>query len=113
MDKIFGLTAKLGRSYFLAFRQTRQPFHATHDSPLPEALSPREHLPENAPTAKLTRIDTADRPFSVPLTHNQCTGVCRYVRGISVGISRRVASLWGAVGSQRPLTSLADQLQGA
>ena len=43
---------------------------------------------------------------------NKCTGVCRSVRGISVGISRRVADLWGFWwGSKKPLTSLADQSQ--
>jgi len=31
-------------------------------------------------------------------THNKCTGVCRFVRGISVGISRRVADCGVSVG---------------
>ena len=33
-----------------------------------EALSPREHLPGKGPNSQLTRIDAADRLFSVPLT---------------------------------------------
>jgi len=34
-------------------------------------------------------------------THNKCTGVCRFVRGISVGISPRVADLWGFCRARR------------
>jgi hypothetical protein len=34
-------------------------------------------------------------------THNKCTGVCRFVRGIPVGIGRRVAELWGFCGARR------------
>jgi len=34
-------------------------------------------------------------------THNKCTGVCRFVRGIPVGISHRVADLWGFCGARR------------
>ena len=33
-------------------------------------------------------------------THNKCTGVCRFVRGIPVGIGRRVGGLWSSVGSR-------------
>ena len=54
---------------------------------------------EKASTAQLTRINAADRLFSVPFnTHNKCTGVCRFVRGIPVGIRHRVAALWGFCG---------------
>ena len=67
------------------------------------ALSPREHLPGNAPTAQLTRIDAANRLFSVPLnTHNKYTEVCRFVRGIPVGIGLiRAASSWRSAGPGR------------
>ena len=59
-----------------------------------ELCHPRA-LTKKAPTAQLTRIDAADRQFSVPLnTHNKCTGVSRFVRGIG----RRVAELWVSVG---------------
>ena len=34
-------------------------------------------------------------------THNKCTGVCRFVRGIPVGIGRRGADLWGFCGARR------------
>ena len=34
-------------------------------------------------------------------THHKCTGVCRSVRGIPVGIRRRVAELWGFCGARR------------
>ena len=65
-------------------------------------LSPREHLSGKPPTALLTRIDAADRLFSVSFnTHNKRTGVCRFVRGIPVGIGRRVAELWGFCGARR------------
>jgi hypothetical protein len=71
------------------------------------ALSRREHLPGKAPTAQLTRIDTADRLFSALFnTHNKCTGVCRFVRGVPVGIARHVAELWSFAGWQNPLTQL-------
>ena len=67
-------------------------------------LSSRENLPGKAPTAQLTRIDAAHRLVSVPLnTHNKCTGVCRFVCGIPVGIGRRVADLWGFCGARGSL----------
>ena len=57
---------------------------------------------EKTPTAQLTRIDAADRLFSVPLRRiNKCTGACRFVRGVLVGIGRRVAELWGLCGLAR------------
>ena len=34
-------------------------------------------------------------------THNKCTGVCRFVRGIPVGSDRRVAELWGFCGARK------------
>ena len=42
-------------------------------------------------------------------THNKRTRVCRFVRGIPVGIDRRVADLWGFCGARKsPLTCLAQ-----
>ena len=35
-------------------------------------------------------------------THNKCTGVCRFVRGVPVGIGRRIAALWGFCGAGAP-----------
>ena len=67
-----------------------------------ELYHPESTYLEKAPTPQLTRIDAADqavlRAFN---THNKCTGVCRFVRGIPVGISRRVADLWGFCGAPR------------
>jgi hypothetical protein len=38
--------------------------------------------------------------------------VCRFVRGIPVGIGRRVAALWGVCGARkRPLTYLTNRLR--
>src|SRR5271165_125794 len=46
-------------------------------------------------------------------THNKCTGVCRFVRGVPVGTGCRVAELWGFCGaSPKPLTDPPDQTQG-
>jgi hypothetical protein len=66
---------------------------------------------EKAPTAQLTRIDAAVTGCSPHLnTHNKCTGVCRFVRGIPVGIRHRVAELWGSCGAREsPLTCLAGR----
>jgi hypothetical protein len=68
-----------------------------------EALSPRKHLPEKAPTAELTRINAGHRLFSVPLTRITSVPWCAVS---SVGF------LWGSVavspacggsaGSQKP-----------
>ena len=67
-----------------------------------EVYHPESTYLEKAPTAQLTRIDAADRLFSVPFnTHNKCTGVCRFVRGIPVGIGRRVVDLWGFLWARR------------
>jgi hypothetical protein len=45
-------------------------------------------------------------------THNKCTGVCRFVRGIPVGIGRRVAELWGFCGARRSLRLARPTLRG-
>jgi hypothetical protein len=67
-----------------------------------EVYHPESTYLEKPPTAQLTRIDAAGRLFSVSLTrNNKCTEVCRFVRGISVGIGRRVAELWGFCGARR------------
>ena len=73
-------------------------------------LSSREHFPRkgsNSPAHAHRRWRPAVlRAFN---THNKCTGVCRSVRGVSVGIGRRVAGLWGFCGgSQERLTGPAD-----
>jgi len=39
--------------------------------------------------------------FRIFNTHNKCTGVCRFVRGIPVGIGHRVAKLWGICGARQ------------
>jgi hypothetical protein len=66
------------------------------------ALSPREQLPgksSNSPAHAPRRCWPAIlRAFN---THNKYTGVCRFVRGIRVGISHRVAELWGSCGVRR------------
>ena len=41
--------------------------------------------------------------------HNKCIGVCRFVRGIPVGIGLRVADLWAR---RSPLTCLARPTRG-
>jgi hypothetical protein len=56
------------------------------------ALSPREHLPGKAPTAQLTRIDAANRLFSVPLTRITSVPQCAVS---SVGF------LWGSAAVSR------------
>ena len=67
-----------------------------------EVYHPESTYLEKPPTAQLTRIDAADRLFSVSLTHiTSVPGVCRFVRGIPVGIGRRVAELWGFCGARR------------
>src|SRR5271170_304213 len=35
--------------------------------------------------------------------HHKCTGVYRFVRGVPVGIGRRVADLWGFCGTRKRL----------
>ena len=70
------------------------------------ALSSREHLPgkgSDSPAHTHRRWRPAFlRAFN---THNKCTGVCRFVRGISVGIGHRAADLGGFCGApQKPLT---------
>jgi hypothetical protein len=72
-------------------------------------LSPREHLPEKAPTAQLTRIGAADRLFSVPLTRITSVPECAV---------QSVGFLWGSATVSRscgvfavahkPLTGPAD-----
>jgi len=68
-------------------------------------LSPREHLPRkgsNSPAHAHRRYWPAVlRAFN---TYHKCTGVCRFVRGIPVGIARRVADLWGFCGARQSPT---------
>jgi hypothetical protein len=75
------------------------------------ALSPRDHThleAPNSPAHAHPRWSPAVlRAFN---THNKCTGVCRFVRGIPVGIGYGVAGLWGFCGARRSadLPSLPD-----
>jgi hypothetical protein len=63
---------------------------------------PESIYPVKAPTAQFTRIPRWSPAVLRTLnTYNKCTGVCRFVRGIPVGISRRVADLWGFCGACR------------
>jgi len=55
----------------------------------------RLQQPSSHASALLTTV------FRTFHTHNKCTGVCRFVRGILVGIGRRVADLWGFCGACR------------
>jgi hypothetical protein len=49
-------------------------------------LSSESTYLEKTPTAQLTRIDVGERLFFRTFnTHNKCTGLCRFVRGIPVG----------------------------
>ncbi len=78
-----------------------------------EVYRPESAYLEKAPTAQLTRIGAAGRLFSLPLnTHNKCTGVCRFVRRIPVGIGRRVAELRGFCGLAGALTGPDDPARG-
>jgi hypothetical protein len=54
------------------------------------------------PSSRASTLVTGCPPY--PYTHNKCTGVCRFVRGIAVGISPRVADLWGFCGARRQVT---------
>ena len=59
--------------------------------------------PNSGPTAQFTRIDAGHPLFSVGLTRVASVPECASVRGIPVGIRRRVAQLWGFCGgSQKP-----------
>jgi len=74
------------------------------------ALSPREHLPGKAPTAQLTRIDAADRLFSIPLTRITSVPECAvssvgFLWGSGTVLSRSCGFLWG---SPKPLTVKSD-----
>ncbi len=52
-----------------SIQQTRKPFHTTQrPSAFQEVYHPEGTYLEKAPAAQLTRIDAADRLFSVPLT---------------------------------------------
>jgi hypothetical protein len=53
-------------------------------------------------------------PLLVPLnTHNKCTGVCRFVRGIPVGTAHRAADLWGFCGSAEAPDSVPANRSGS
>ena len=57
--------------------------------------SSRESGGSRTPSRHGTKAVAAFRIFN---RHNKCTGVCRFVHGIPVGIGRRVAGLWVSVG---------------
>ena len=59
------------------------------------------------PSSRASTLLSGDfRTFN---THNKCTGVCRFVRGIPVGIGCRVADLWGFCGARRDPDCLEDE----
>jgi hypothetical protein len=65
-------------------------------SRLSGGLSSREHLPGKGPDSPAHAHRPAVlRTFNM---HNKCTGICRFVRGIPVGIRHRVAALRGFFG---------------
>jgi hypothetical protein len=65
------------------------------DSPLMSSVIPRALIWKRRqhPSSRASTLLTGC--FRASNTHNKWTGVCRFVRGIPVGIGRRVADLWG------------------
>lgn len=92
----------------------RETIHRLLTVVLPEEGASQKHLlgkGSNNPAHAHQRWSQAVlRTFN---THNKCTGVCRSVGGIPVGIGRRVADLWGFCGACRsPPTCLAGPTRG-